>query len=278
MSSLGLLARMARRLRWPLIGIAVLMSAASAHSYAADATESVAFSHAQHAVREARNARSGIEHRIVALTARRSHATARAMRAEAIFRDEANGVRGPGLTGMAGLGPAARRDAMLAEYDTKLLLLVEHEAGQARQAAGSLAKAIYADNALDRSAQAIRAERARQALLLALVALSMLVSAAGTAWPVRLTAGRAAQGSWADQYRSWGSRTGWAQLMTVKLVSSAVSALVHPDDQARYSEEWASDLSRIKGKWRLLSWSLLLRVFGPRGINAAHSCPRARRY
>jgi hypothetical protein len=70
----------------------------------------------------------------------------------------------------------------------------------------------------------------------------------------------------------------WPQVLTQKLVSSALSALRDPAAVERYSEEWAGDLAEITGKWRRLRWALLLRLFAPRGIRAAFRAPAPERY
>lgn len=71
---------------------------------------------------------------------------------------------------------------------------------------------------------------------------------------------------------------GWAQLLTVRLVSSAVRALQDPADRERFGEEWASDMTQVTGKWRQLRWAVLLRVFAPHGISAARRQPATERY
>jgi hypothetical protein len=65
------------------------------------------------------------------------------------------------------------------------------------------------------------------------------------------------------------SEKAWTGRMTIGLIASAVRALGHPDDQARYREEWAADAEEIQGRWQRLRWALLLRLFAPKGIRSA---------
>jgi hypothetical protein len=167
--------------------------------------------------------------------------------------------------------------AVVSGYD-ELIQAMGSEVRTARARATSLARELL-DEESQESAGISNASGAKLAFFLdAGVGIMFLAGANARRRPVRRTpnAKRPQLPGRGGFLSSDGPK--WTHILTVSLVNSAVSALDDPADMERYSEEWASDMAEIAGNWHRLQWALMLRLFAPHGIRAAHRRPVAERY
>jgi hypothetical protein len=191
-----------------------------------------------------------------------------------VFTDESSGIPGPGVTGRAGFGPQAREDQSQLNQVLQILRTVAGDVQTAQRTVGTLERTIAADDLAARSPQADLAWS-----LAALIGTCLLLAATGTLNARRSIVRHGVYLLWASQdWRRLYAAGGWAQVLTVMLVGSAVAALGRPDDRDRYGEEWAGDMANISGKWRRAWWAITLRIFAPHGINTAHEELSARKY
>jgi hypothetical protein len=70
-----------------------------------------------------------------------------------------------------------------------------------------------------------------------------------------------------------GSR--WSDSLATSLISSAARAVGHPDDQARYAEEWAAELAELPAGWKRLRCAVSVRLLAPWGIRGARKASSA---
>lgn len=155
---------------------------------------------------------------------------------------------------------------------------LRHAIARIRTSIPTLTESFRVADAETKAAKAQAAADRQTALVLVLFAALLLLAALGGALTVRPGAARSVSSQAVTYPYLAAGRHDWLHLLTVGLLISAVSALSDSADQDRYAEEWAADLAEIHGRWRRLRWSLLLRAFGPRGINTARYSLRARRY
>jgi len=270
--------RMARRLRGLLFLISLLVFGASAYIYIGLTALTETSKTAQQARQVAASELTRGQHRLTGLKAEESSLLSAISRLTSIARDEANGVAGPGLSGIAGMGPNARRDYRAVDELRRRVGPLQHAVARIRASISTLTLSVRAAGAETRTAKAAATSDRQVALLLAVLAALLLLPALRGPRTIRpATAGPRPSQVIRYPYVTDG-RHGWAHLLTIRMISSAVSALADTADRDRYAEEWAADLAEIHGRWRRLRWSLLLRAFGPRGINAARCSPRPRRY
>jgi len=254
--------------------ICLLALAASVHFYALYDAKTVAANRALEASRKANVVLANVKREILASQGYQKSLKARVAADRTIFTDETSGIAGPGFTGVAGFGPVAQEDQMILNRDLRILRTVVGDVQTAQRTVGTTERAIAADDFAARSPQAGLAWS-----LVALIGSGLLAAATG---PLNARRSIVRQGGylpWASQdWQRLYAAGGWAQVLTVMLVGSAVASLGHPDDRDRYGEEWAGDMANISGKWRRAWWAITLRIFAPHGINSARGELSARKY
>jgi hypothetical protein len=263
-----------RRTWLPVFMICLLALAASAHFYDLYVAKSAAAGMALRASQQAGASLAGVKHDIFVAEDNKKSLTARVATDQTRYSDELDGIPGPGLSGMVGMGPLARDDQMILDQDSQILQTAAVDIQAARRTAGTIERAIAAD---DREARLPQDALAWS--LIALISSGLLTVASGALNARRFIVRRrdhlpGASPDWRRIYAAGG----WTQVLTVMLVDSAVSALAHVDDRDRYDEEWTGDMADISGKCRRAWWAITLRISALRGINGAREELSVRKY